>query len=366
MKRIIVFISCLLITWNLTQAQDVGGKTRVSQSRTTIANIGKCEITIKYHSPSVNGRKIFGGIVPYDFVVDGQEYTWRAGSNERTTVEFSHDVQIEGNELPAGSYGFVVLVDEDQWVLIFSSGKSWGAFNYDKSNDVIRVPVKTNQLDFQEWLSYDFINPESESVDVQLRWETTAVQFNVKTNATQNIMTNLISKTDKSAGEYQELALRTLELEPKSFEKAMVYLDSSKVVIDTGEMPAYQKATYTFNYKVLKGEWMQALGDKKAGKAWVEEGLSEAAGFNAYYYGLNKLLVQGKPKAALKILEAQIKRDPENRANYLALGEYYLKQGNQEEATASFKKAYELSKGSQGENYCRYMYLQNKLVLERS
>lgn len=363
MKRIITLFSCLLITCFLAQGQDVGGKTRVSQSRTTSANIGKCDITIKYHSPSVNGRKIFGGIVPYDFVVDGKEYPWRAGSNERTTVEFSHDVQVEGKSLPAGSYGFVVLVEEDQWVLIFSSGKSWGAFNYDKANDVIRVPVETQQVPFQEWLSYDFINPESESVEVQLRWETTAVKFKVKTNATLNIMKNLSGKPDKTASEYQEMALRTLEWDRNAYEEAIVYLDSSKVKIDDYEQEAYRKA-YTFNYKVLKGEWLIALGDKKEGKALLEEGLSEASGFNAYYFALNKLLVQGKSKAALNILEQQIKRDPENRANYLALGEYHLNQGNQQKATDCFKRAYELSIGTLGENYCRYLYLQNKLVLE--
>ncbi len=363
MKRIIVNTICLLVVLNLIQAQDVGGKTRVSQSRTSIANIGKCDITIQYHSPSVNGRKIFGGIVPFDFVVDGKEYPWRAGSNERTTIEFSHDVEIEGNALPAGSYGFVVLVEEDQWILIFSSGKSWGAFNYDKANDVLRVPVKTRQLPFQEWLSYSFINPDSESADVQLRWENTAVQFNIKTNAVQNIMTNLVSKPDKTASEYQELALRILELEPKAFEKALVYLDSSKARIDDYDQEAYRKA-YTFNYKVLKGEWLQETGEKKAGKALVKEGMNMASGFNGYYYALNKLLVQGQPKAALEILNSQIKRDPDNRANYLALGEYHLNQGNQMEATASFKQAYELSKGTPGENYHRYLYLQNKLVLE--
>ncbi|MEO0553189.1 MAG: DUF2911 domain-containing protein [Bacteroidota bacterium] len=76
-------------------AQDVGGNTRVSQSRTTMANIGQCDITIKYHSPSVKGRKIFGGIITFNFVVDGVEYPWRTGLNERTTISFSHDVEIE-------------------------------------------------------------------------------------------------------------------------------------------------------------------------------------------------------------------------------------------------------------------------------
>ena len=31
---------------------------------------------------------------------------WRAGANENTTFSFSHPVQVEGKDLPAGTYGF--------------------------------------------------------------------------------------------------------------------------------------------------------------------------------------------------------------------------------------------------------------------
>ena len=96
MYRILQTALVMSLSISFSNAQDVGGKTLISQSRSTTANIGKCEMTINYHSPSVNGRKIFGGIVPYDFVVDGVEFPWRAGSNQRTTIEFSHPVEIEG------------------------------------------------------------------------------------------------------------------------------------------------------------------------------------------------------------------------------------------------------------------------------
>jgi hypothetical protein len=35
---------------------------------------------------------------------------WRAGANENTTIEFSTDVKIEGQPLPAGKYGFLYCV----------------------------------------------------------------------------------------------------------------------------------------------------------------------------------------------------------------------------------------------------------------
>lgn len=359
---VILLITLLFFILN-GSAQDVGGKTLVSQPRTTSTNIGNCDITVSYHSPSVNGRKVFGGIVPFDFVVDGKEYPWRAGANQRTTIEFSHDVEIEGKKLSAGSYGFVALVSEKEWTLIFSSGKSWGAFNYEKTNDVLRIEATPQKSSFQEWLSYEFTNPGPESVDIQLKWEEIAIKFSVVTDAIANKIFDLRNLEEKTAADYQSLAIRTLEKSPDQKEKALDYLEFSKTKIEEYEEEAYKKA-YTFNYKVLKGELLIEMGKKKEGQGIILEALENAEGFSIYYYALNKLLVKGKSKEALRLLEDQIKKDPKNRANYFALGEYYLKLKDQEQATESFKKAYELAKGTRGENYAKYLYHQNRLILE--
>lgn len=365
MKRSIILTMCLVVltsTWAF--AQDVGGTTLVSQSRKTAANIGKCEIEIKYHSPSVNGRKIFGGIVPFDFVVDGKEFPWRAGSNQRTTIDFSHPVEIEGQSLDSGSYGFVVLVSEKEWTLIFSAGKSWGAFNYDPSNDVLRIPVKTKHLPFQEWLSYEFINPTHESVVVRLRWENTAVDFRIASSALDNILMDLQAKANKSTPDFQELALRTLEVDPRAKVQAMKYLEQSFELLDSIENENLRKV-YEFNYKILKSEWIDEE-DPKLSEQLMQEAWEMASGFNMYYYALNKYMVEGKQKEALNILKRAVKENPDNFQNHFAFGEYYLKAGDQKKATAHFKMAYEMTveQESGWKNYAEYLYQQNKLVLE--
>ena len=48
---------------------------------------------------------------------------WRAGANEKTWIEFSKDVTIEGKPLAAGKYGFFTLKNGKDWTLIFS--KKW-------------------------------------------------------------------------------------------------------------------------------------------------------------------------------------------------------------------------------------------------
>jgi hypothetical protein len=54
---------------------------------------------------------------------------WRAGANENTTIEFSTDVKIEGQNLPAGKYAFFVAYDPNECTLIFSkNNNSWESF----------------------------------------------------------------------------------------------------------------------------------------------------------------------------------------------------------------------------------------------
>src|SRR5438094_7020861 len=69
-----------------------------SQRAEVSQKIGITNITIKYHRPLVNDRKIWGGLVPYGQV-------WRAGANFNTMISFTDPVTIEGQPLAAGTYG---------------------------------------------------------------------------------------------------------------------------------------------------------------------------------------------------------------------------------------------------------------------
>lgn len=96
--------------------------------------VGDQALTINYGSPSVKGRAVWGGLVNYDKV-------WRTGANEATTIETSADLTVEGKKLPAGKYGlFTIPAKDGSWAVIFNSThEQWGAYEYDKSKDVLRV-----------------------------------------------------------------------------------------------------------------------------------------------------------------------------------------------------------------------------------
>jgi len=311
----------------------------------------------------VKGRKIFGGIVPYDFVVDGKEYPWRAGSNNRTTIEFSNDVTIEGLSLPAGKYGFVILVNKKEWTLIFSNNTSWGAFQYDKKNDVLRVPVKTEKVSHQAWLSYEFVEPKPESIAIKLTWEQTQIKFKVEIDFVGNVIESLSSKEDKNANNYRVLAMAKMIQNPANTDKSLALVERSIDSLDGLEEPYRSGAAFRSN--IYKAELLIKKGKLKEGEKLTAETIKSAKGFDIYYYGLSKYMVEGKKEEALKIFAASIKRNPKRWQNHLGFGEYYLKENNQEKATNHFKKAYEFAPDN-WKNYARYLYLQNKLILERS
>src|SRR5881398_732207 len=117
-----------------------------SQAAQVKQRVGVTDITITYHRPVVNGRKIWGGLVP-----TGQ--VWRAGANENTTIEFSTPVSIEGKPLPAGTYGLHMIPNADTWTVIFSKmAVAWGSYTYNQSEDALRVDVKPHPTEMEEAL----------------------------------------------------------------------------------------------------------------------------------------------------------------------------------------------------------------------
>jgi len=132
---------------------------------------GNVNITINYSQPSVNGRKVWGDIVPYGQV-------WRAGANEATTFQIDKDVKIEGQTLTAGKYGFFAIPNEKEWTIIFNKVPGqWGAFKYDEKQDALRVKVSPKKSSsFNEKLAYSIDG----SGKVSLVWENVEASFNVK------------------------------------------------------------------------------------------------------------------------------------------------------------------------------------------
>src|SRR5436309_15869243 len=158
----------------------------VSQAAEVKQRIALTDITVKYHRPLVNGRKIWGGLVPYGKV-------WRAGANENTTIEFSDPVSIEGQPLAKGTYGLHMIPNPDSWTVIFSkTNTGWGSYSYKQDEDALRVNVKPKPLaESKEALEFDFEDLKPDSTAVTLKWEKLGVPFTVSIKAWAQTLQNI-------------------------------------------------------------------------------------------------------------------------------------------------------------------------------
>ena len=163
---IILAIACALLS-TTTWAQSPGA--------TATGKVAGATITITYSSPSVKGRKIYGGLVPFNEV-------WRTGANKATIIETDKPVKVEGKALAAGKYSLYAIPGEKEWTIIINSQTGQWGINHDGSTtrdvakDVITVtakPAKTASL--VEAMTFE-VNVKGFS----LKWENTEVPVSVK------------------------------------------------------------------------------------------------------------------------------------------------------------------------------------------
>ena len=159
LKKLLIALAGLAA---LVSAQSPG-----AEASATIA--GK-SITIKYSSPSVRGRQIFGdgGVLSKD----SSYPVWRAGANAATALQTGADLDIAGLNVPAGAYTLYVLVkDPENWKLIVNKQTGQNGDSYDASMDLGRVDMKMEKPQAPiEKLKYT-ITASSNTGKLQLEWE---------------------------------------------------------------------------------------------------------------------------------------------------------------------------------------------------
>jgi hypothetical protein len=162
---------------------------RESTRQEIIQTVGDTRIAVVYHRPNTKGRANIFGCTSTDVIpVGGKTYdclvpygqVWRTGANDNTTIEFSNDVKINGQTLPAGKYGLHTIPNKDEWVVIFNKvNTEWGSYRYDAKQDQLRVTVKPQTGEMQETMSLGFENVKMNTADVVVRWEKMRVPFTV-------------------------------------------------------------------------------------------------------------------------------------------------------------------------------------------
>ena len=170
MKLQYLLVGLLAIVLSSPAMAQMDKSERKSPPATATATIGEATITIKYSQPSMRGRDIFGGLVPYEKI-------WRTGANEATTIETDKEIGVNGKVLPAGKYALFTIPGEKEWTIIFNSQtEQWGAYNYDETKDVLRVKAKSSSHEETEKMTFSI----DEKGMIHLDWAETRVTLQIK------------------------------------------------------------------------------------------------------------------------------------------------------------------------------------------
>ena len=131
-------------------------------------------VTIEYSRPSMRGRKIFGGLVPYDQV-------WRTGANAATSLKTDVPLTIGAASVPAGNYTLYTLPGATSWKLIINKQTGQWGTEYNQSQDLARVDMKVNQRSSPlEEFTISFDKTSGTSATLKLEWDTTVASVDVQ------------------------------------------------------------------------------------------------------------------------------------------------------------------------------------------
>jgi len=183
--------------------------------------VGLTEITVDYSSPGVKGRKIWGGLVPYDQM-------WRAGANSATKVTFSKDVTFAGKPVPAGSYAFFVIPGKSEWTVVLNKKAEQGGTmrDYKADQDLLRVQLKPKPAPFRERLAYLVTDFNGDKASLDLEWEKLRLSIPIGLATATQAAANIQNAVDNTWRTYANAARYMLE-NKKDFDGGLKYIDQS-------------------------------------------------------------------------------------------------------------------------------------------
>lgn len=126
-------------------------------------------ISVNYGRPSMRGRSIMGGLVPWDKV-------WRTGANEATHLTTNFDMVMGGVPVPRGTFTLWSLPSAKGWKLILNKQKGQWGTRYDERLDLARFDARVEHLDSPiDTFTIALEATGKESGILRLLWEHTAV-----------------------------------------------------------------------------------------------------------------------------------------------------------------------------------------------
>jgi hypothetical protein len=118
-----------------------------------------------YSRPHKGGRKIFGGLVPYN-------QQWRLGANEASEIEFYKTAVIQQKKIPAGRYIIYCMPQETKWTIVLNNDIfTWGK-EIDSTKDLVHfeIPVEKTTVPC-EYFTMTFLNEKDDRAVLLMAWD---------------------------------------------------------------------------------------------------------------------------------------------------------------------------------------------------
>ena len=312
---------------------------RGSQNASVSQTVGITKIYINYSRPSVNGREIWGKLVPYGMNNLGfgtaSESPWRAGANENTIIKFTDDVTIEGQALKAGKYGLHMVIQEDgKATVIFSNNHSaWGSFFYEPSEDALRVDVTTNEIPHTEQLTYDFINVDATSATAVLNWEKKQIPFKIEADVTNTVLAGIRADLQGQKGfnrQNWEQAANFALNNDGNLDEALVWIDAA--------IAEQFFSVKNFNNLQIKSNILAKQGKADESAAIMDEALPMATIFQVHQFG-RTLIGQGQKDKALEVFKMNAEKNKDIWPVHYGLARAYSALGDYKTALTHLNKS---------------------------
>lgn len=292
---------------------------RASVSQT----VGLTTVSLTYDRPSVNGREVWGALVPYDSV-------WRAGANENTVLEFSSPVKVGGQTLEAGRYGLHMIPTRGDWTVILSrQANAWGSFSYDPKEDALRFTATPAPGEMHERLTYTFDNPTESAVVLTLRWEKLAVPIPLAVDS-KTVVTDSLREQLRGLGRFFW----------QPWSQAAAWCAANGVNLEEATAWADRSIAMNENFTNLrvKAALLGQQGDQAGAAAAAQRSLAIATEAEVNTYGY-LLMGQNKVDSALAIFRKNVKDHPKSWNTYDSLAEAYARKGDRKLAIDNYSKA---------------------------
>jgi hypothetical protein len=141
----------------------------LSPAASTSVTISGKKLTIAYSAPSMRGRRIMGGLVPYGQV-------WRTGANNATTFQTQADLDIGGLKVPKGIYTIYTLPNANAWQLIINKQTGQWGTEYNQRQDLGRVKMTMKALPAPvEKFKIELLSTGGNQGLLKMTWEKTEV-----------------------------------------------------------------------------------------------------------------------------------------------------------------------------------------------